>query len=109
MYRAFRCDKLTLAALEATIRGPVTPVWQALRAEDLKQRCEQLAEKVGAEVVATTGSVGGGGAPGVELASWAVALAPEPRPALEDRRAGRRRPVAPGPPPARPPVRANDR
>ena len=30
--RAVRVDKLTLAAMEATLLGPPTPVWQALHA-----------------------------------------------------------------------------
>jgi L-seryl-tRNA(Ser) seleniumtransferase len=80
--RALRVDKLTLAGLEATLRGPQTPTWQALRAEPaaLAERAERLravleAAGVAAEVVSTAAVVGGGGAPGVELASWAVALA----------------------------------
>src|SRR4051812_48863925 len=38
--RALRVDKLTLAALQATVTGPPTPTWQALRAdpEDLRAR-----------------------------------------------------------------------
>jgi L-seryl-tRNA(Ser) seleniumtransferase len=42
--RAVRVDKLTLAALEATLRGPQTPVWQALSAdpEQLRARVERL-------------------------------------------------------------------
>ena len=74
--RALRVDKLTLAALEATLRGPIPPVWQALRADDasLRERTERLAEQVGGDVVAGAGAGGGGGAPGQELAGWAVAL-----------------------------------
>jgi L-seryl-tRNA(Ser) seleniumtransferase len=74
--RALRVDKLTLAAIEATLDGPITPTWQALRADPdrLRDRCISLAEIVGGKVVASTGAVGGGGAPGLELAGLAVAL-----------------------------------
>ena len=80
--RALRADKLALAALEATVRGPVTPVWQALRAdpESLRARSTALAAAVGGDVVAADGAVGGGGAPGVALPGFAVAL-PDDRPA----------------------------
>ena len=75
--RALRVDEQTLAALEATVRGPRHPTWQALHADPawLRKRTEALREAVGAgEVVATVAVVGGGGAPGVELPSWALAL-----------------------------------
>ena len=76
LYRAFRCDKTTLAALEATLTGPVPPVWQAIRGTRaaLRKRTEALAVAVGAEVVPVDGAVGGGGAPGVPLPGWAVAV-----------------------------------
>ncbi|GAA3562947.1 L-seryl-tRNA(Sec) selenium transferase [Amycolatopsis ultiminotia] len=79
--RALRVDKLTLAALEATLRGPLPPVRAALEAEldELVRRagvlCETLRGKgIDAEVAESVAAVGGGGAPGVELASAAVSL-----------------------------------
>src|SRR6185437_9031780 len=68
-------------ALEATLRGPATPTYAALHAdpEELRRRTEALAGElraagIDADVVACDGVVGGGGAPGVTLPGWAVAL-----------------------------------
>ncbi|MFD8418174.1 L-seryl-tRNA(Sec) selenium transferase [Streptomyces sp. NPDC059466] len=79
--RALRVDKLTLAALEATVRGPEPPALTALRADpvELRRRAERLAEKLRADgfdsrAVDTEAVVGGGGAPGVTLPSAAVSL-----------------------------------
>ncbi|WP_226346323.1 L-seryl-tRNA(Sec) selenium transferase [Agilicoccus flavus] len=75
--RALRVDKLTLAALEATLRGGPTPTDLALHVDPdrLRERTIELADAVGAgEVVAVAGRVGGGGAPGLDLPGWAVAL-----------------------------------
>jgi L-seryl-tRNA(Ser) seleniumtransferase len=78
--RALRVDKLTLAALEATLTGPPPPVALALssRADDLLVRAEKLAADLSAELpaeaVPSVAAVGGGGAPGVEIPSAAVAL-----------------------------------
>ena len=80
--RALRVDKLTLAALEATLIGPAPPVVAALSsaADELMVRAARMASKlsgvVDAEAVASTAVVGGGGAPGVRLPSAAVALPP---------------------------------
>jgi L-seryl-tRNA(Ser) seleniumtransferase len=78
--RAYRVDKLTLAALEATLSGPPGPVSRALVTEQaaLRDRATALAGKlephVHAEVVETLAAIGGGGAPGVDLPSAAIAL-----------------------------------
>jgi L-seryl-tRNA(Ser) seleniumtransferase len=79
--RALRVDKLTLAALEATINGPLPPVARALAAApaELSARAQRLSAALAlhgitADVVATEAAVGGGGAPGVTLPSAAVAL-----------------------------------
>lgn len=84
--RAVRVDKLTIAALEATLRGPATPTSIALHADAarLRVRCDQLcaellrdadqAALLAPEVVPSPGAVGGGGAPGLELPGWALTL-----------------------------------
>jgi L-seryl-tRNA(Ser) seleniumtransferase len=81
--RALRVDKLTLAALEATLTGPPTPTATALHAgvDGLRDRAGRLAGRlradgVAAEVADSDSVVGGGGAPGVVLPSAALALAP---------------------------------
>jgi L-seryl-tRNA(Ser) seleniumtransferase len=81
--RALRVDKLTLAGLEATLRGPESPTWQALRRDprELRERAEGMRDRlrehgIAAEAVETVSVVGGGGAPEVELPSWAVSLDP---------------------------------
>jgi L-seryl-tRNA(Ser) seleniumtransferase len=87
--RALRPDKLTLAALEATLalyRDPrearsAVPVLRMLGASEreLTQRAERVAERlrtagVDASTVAATSAVGGGAYPGVALPTTVIAL-----------------------------------
>jgi L-seryl-tRNA(Ser) seleniumtransferase len=82
--RALRIDKLSLAALEATLalyRDPERarreiPVLAMLQADPavLQARAERLAKAIGGEVVEAVAKVGGGALPLLELTGPAVAL-----------------------------------
>ena len=86
LYRALRCDKLTLAALEATLRiyrdgEPLAeiPTLRMLSAapDELQQRCEQLAALLRGKsptVVRSESFAGSGANPARALPSFAVAL-----------------------------------
>jgi L-seryl-tRNA(Ser) seleniumtransferase len=89
LLRALRVDKMTIAALEATLRlyqDPTTviarvPALAMLTAPEatVRARAIQLADQlrargVGCEVVSTIASVGGGAFPTARIASAAVAL-----------------------------------
>ncbi|WP_422743192.1 L-seryl-tRNA(Sec) selenium transferase [Mycobacterium sp. WMMD1722] len=75
--RALRVDKLTLAALEATLTGPPPPVERALTADIawLRARARRLADQLPeAGAVDCVAAVGGGGAPEVALPSAGLSL-----------------------------------
>jgi len=81
LQRALRADKLTLAALEGTLRlaleSPAeVPVLRMLRepAETVRARAERLAGLVGGEVEETVARAGGGALPLTELPSFACAV-----------------------------------
>jgi len=83
LMRAIRPDKLTLAALGATLvhylRGEAereVPVWRMISAsfEALESRARSLAAQLGASAVETRSAIGGGSLPGQTQPSWAVAV-----------------------------------
>jgi L-seryl-tRNA(Ser) seleniumtransferase len=81
LQRALRADKLTLAALEGTLRlarddPDAIPVLRMLREplEQVKARAERLAERIGGDVEETVARAGGGALPLAELPSFACAV-----------------------------------
>ncbi len=72
--RAVRADKLTIAALEATVRAGTSPIAEALHTDidALRTRTEALAAELEVPVIEHEGRVGGGG--GVEVPLPGVAL-----------------------------------
>lgn len=87
MMRAFRVDKLTYAALEATLLDHISetsetiPIHRmlAIRPEEIMHRCQNIAGQIRAaeltlEVVPVESLVGGGTAPKATLPSCALAL-----------------------------------
>jgi L-seryl-tRNA(Ser) seleniumtransferase len=87
LQRALRADKLTLAALEATLRLYLEPeravreipVLHMLAAspEEVRARAERLAALVGGEVEETVARAGGGALPLAEIPSFACAVEEE--------------------------------
>lgn len=83
LMRAIRPDKLTLAALGATLVHYIrqeaereVPVWRMISAsaEELESRARVLASQLGATVVETRSAIGGGSLPGQTQPSWAIAF-----------------------------------
>jgi L-seryl-tRNA(Ser) seleniumtransferase len=84
LQRALRADKLTLAALEGTLRLALerpdgVPVLRMLREppELVRARAERLAELVAGDVEETVARAGGGALPLAELPSYACAVEEE--------------------------------
>jgi len=89
LMRALRVDKMTYAALEATLSEYVAgraadtvPVQRMLRttADEIRPRAQALADLLNAvdawraELVTGSSAIGGGSGPGIELPTWLVAV-----------------------------------
>ncbi|MFN8440605.1 MAG: L-seryl-tRNA(Sec) selenium transferase [Caldilineaceae bacterium] len=88
MARALRVDKMTLAALDATLRSYLynratqeIPIWQMISAtaDTLRQRAEAwqqawISQGIQCSIWSGESAVGGGSLPGETLPSWLVAI-----------------------------------
>ncbi len=83
--RAMRIDKLSMAALAATLEHYVkdealekVPVWRiiAMNVDDVKARAARWTREIGtgASLVKSRATIGGGSLPGETLPTWAVAI-----------------------------------
>ena len=100
LLRALRVDKMTLAALEATLRmylegrARELPLWRmaGVTSAELEGRARALVDSLGdieakVEAVPSRAVAGGGSLPGTEMPSWAVSVAHEHKPPDELARA----------------------
>ncbi len=82
MYRAFRCDKLIVAALEETLRNHLLerydriPALSLLRrtADEIRKRAEKMAEGLGADLIEGESVIGGGATPEQRLPTVLLSL-----------------------------------
>ncbi|MCX6592043.1 MAG: L-seryl-tRNA(Sec) selenium transferase [Acidobacteria bacterium] len=82
MYRAFRCDKLIVTSLEATLRkllleqyDQLPALWMIRRdAAEIQARAEDMAVGLDAEVIAGESVIGGGATPEQRIPTWLIAL-----------------------------------
>ncbi len=87
MFRALRVDRLTLAALEATLQeyasdgGAKLPIWRMIRGQGLEDRARAFLQKLPAaaraEIREGVSLIGGGSQPGQQLPTSLLALRPE--------------------------------
>lgn len=86
MYRAFRCDKLSIEALSATLLRLLAEDWQAIPtlrmirqpAGDIRLRAERVAERLKplcAAIEQGQSTIGRGATPDVQLPTWLIKIA----------------------------------
>jgi L-seryl-tRNA(Ser) seleniumtransferase len=82
MYRAFRCDKLVVAALEAALRrltmedyDALPSLWMIRRSSnEIRARAIDMVEGLDAEVMPGESVIGGGSTPEQTIPTWLIAL-----------------------------------
>ncbi len=85
MYRAFRCDKLAIEALSATLQRVISEDWEAIPTlrmileplDEVRARAERVAHRLyplQVSVCEGESAVGGGSTPDQSLPTWLIAL-----------------------------------